>query len=161
MITKTKKIRKRKFNLIFPIILIIGFLALVGFLVISNLKINQKRADLSARIESLKKEISDLETKNKEMKSGLSQAGEEGYIEKEARERLNLLNSLPISRVESKEDMGVMASKIKANHYLSVADAWIAALAKQRNAILVHKDPEFEQIESEIQVLKLPYKAKA
>jgi len=83
------------------------------------------------------------------------------YDENEARERLNLLNSLPISRVESKEDMGVMASKIKANHYLSVADAWIAALAKQRNAILVHKDPEFEQIESEIQVLKLPYKAKA
>jgi predicted nucleic acid-binding protein len=82
------------------------------------------------------------------------------YDENEARERLNLLNSLPISRVESKEDMGVMASKIKANHYLSVADAWIAALAKQRNAILVHKDPEFEQIESEIQVLKLPYKAK-
>ncbi len=90
MITKTKKIRKRKFNLIFPIIIIIGFLALIGFLVISNLRMNQKRADLSARIESLKKEISDLETKNKEMKSGLSQAGEEGYIEKEARERLNL-----------------------------------------------------------------------
>jgi len=83
------------------------------------------------------------------------------YDENEARERLNLLNSLPISRVESKEDMGVMASKIKANHYLSVADAWIAALAKQRNAILVHKDPEFEQIESEIQVLKLPYKSRA
>ena len=83
------------------------------------------------------------------------------YDENEARERLNLLNSLPISRVESKEDMGVMASRIKAKFRLSVADAWIAALAKQRNAILVHKDPEFEQIESEIQVLKLPYKAKA
>jgi predicted nucleic acid-binding protein len=39
-----------------------------------------------------------------------------------------------------------------------VADAWIAALAQARNATLVHKDPEFEQVEATIKVLKLPYK---
>jgi uncharacterized protein len=81
--------------------------------------------------------------------------------EKEARERLRLMKSLPFLRVDSTETMGIIASKIKSDCHLSVADAWIAALAKQRNAILVHKDPEFEQIESEIQVLKLPYKTKA
>jgi predicted nucleic acid-binding protein len=78
-----------------------------------------------------------------------------------ARQRLDQMDSLPILRVDSTEAMGIIASKIKAKYRLSVADAWIAALAKQRNAILVHKDPEFEQIESEIQVLKLPYKAKS
>ena len=38
------------------------------------------------------------------------------------------------------------------------SDAWIAALAKERNATLVHKDPEFEQVEGTIQALRLPYK---
>ena len=80
--------------------------------------------------------------------------------EDEARERLELMKSLPFLRVDSTEAMGLIASRIKARFSLSVADAWIAALAKQRNAILVHKDPEFEQIEPEIQALKLPYKPK-
>ena len=47
------------------------------------------------------------------------------------------------------------------SYRISVADAWIAALAKDRNATLVHKDPEFEQVEAEVQVLKLPYKTDA
>jgi uncharacterized protein with PIN domain len=34
-------------------------------------------------------------------------------------------------------------------------------LMAARNATLVHKDPEFEQVESAIKVLKLPYKARA
>ena len=44
-------------------------------------------------------------------------------------------------------------------HRLSVADAWIAALAKERGATLVHKDPEFKQVEAEVKVLELPYKS--
>lgn len=88
--------------------------------------------------------------------NSLKKSGEE-----KARQRLDQMDSLPILRVDSTEAMGIIASKIKAKYRLSVADAWIASLAKQRNAILVHKDPEFEQIESEIQVLKLPYKTKA
>ena len=39
-----------------------------------------------------------------------------------------------------------------------MADAWIAALAKERGAMLVHKDPEFDQIEGVVEVLELPYK---
>ncbi len=78
--------------------------------------------------------------------------------ETEARERLRLMNSMSILRADSVEALGVLASQFKANYRLSVADAWIAALAKERGAILVHKDPEFEQVESEILVLKLPYK---
>ena len=53
---------------------------------------------------------------------------------------------------------GSRSSRLKADHRLSVADAWIAALAKERDATLVHKDPEFEQVEAVIRVLKLPYK---
>jgi len=83
---------------------------------------------------------------------------ERGEIE--AQVRLQLMNAMPISRVDSNETLGILASQFKANYRLSNADAWIAALAKERNAILVHKDPEFEQVKTEIKVLKLPYKTK-
>ena len=76
----------------------------------------------------------------------------------EADERVNLMVALPITRVESNSSLGILAAKLKAKYCISVADAWIAALAKERNATLVHKDPEFEQIEGVIQALKLPYK---
>ncbi len=76
----------------------------------------------------------------------------------EADERVKLMAALPITRVESNSSLGIFAAKLKVKYRISVADAWIAALAKERNATLVHKDPEFEQIEGVIQVLKLPYK---
>lgn len=62
-------------------------------------------------------------------------------------------------RVESSENLGTQAGAIKAAHRLSVADAWIAALAQEKGATLVHKDPEFEQIESAVKIVKLPYKS--
>ena len=69
--------------------------------------------------------------------------------------------ALPVLRVESSEQLSQRAGKLKAAYRLSVADAWIAALAAEQDATLVHKDPEFEQIETSIQVVKLPYKATA
>jgi len=76
----------------------------------------------------------------------------------EAEERVALMTSLPIIRIESSQVSGVLAAEIKALHKLSVADAWIAALAKEQRAILVHKDPEYEQIQDVVRTLKLPYK---
>jgi len=76
----------------------------------------------------------------------------------EARERVDLMAALPVLRVESSRTLGNLAGEFKAGQRLSVADAWIAALAKERGATLVHKDPEFEQAEAMIKVLKLPYK---
>jgi len=75
----------------------------------------------------------------------------------EARVRVDLIMSLPVLRVESTESLGQIAGELKAEHRLSVADAWIAALAKDRNAVLIHKDPEFENVKS-LQALALPYK---
>jgi len=76
----------------------------------------------------------------------------------EAQARVRLMATLPILRVESTQSLSILAAELKAAHHLSVADAWIAALAKERGATLVHKDPEFEQVEAVVQVLKLPYK---
>ncbi len=56
------------------------------------------------------------------------------------------LQSLPIQWVDQTEPLLLEASRIKALHRLSVADAWIAAAALLGRATLLHKDPEFEVI---------------
>jgi len=76
----------------------------------------------------------------------------------EAQTRLRLMSSLPITRVESTVTLTIAAGRLKASHRISVADAWIAALAQERGATLVHKDPEFEQLQGKIKFLQLPYK---
>lgn len=55
--------------------------------------------------------------------------------------------ALPIEWVECSEELLQRAAEIKACNRLSLADAWIAAAAFVRDAILVHKDPEFRVLE--------------
>ncbi len=80
--------------------------------------------------------------------------------EDSAKELVILVKSLPVQRVESNERITLSASRIKASHKLSVADAFIAATAIDRNAVLVHKDPELKVISKYIETLELPYKLK-
>ena len=75
-----------------------------------------------------------------------------------AEERDELLRRLPLNRVDSSPELERLAGSFKARYHLSFADAWIAAVAKQLDVLLVHKDPEFEATESEIRTVKLPYK---
>jgi predicted nucleic acid-binding protein len=72
---------------------------------------------------------------------------------------LEMMGGWPVRLVESDPRWRHEAARIKLNYSLSVADAWIAALALLRGALLVHKDPEFDPIEG-LQHLRLPYKAK-
>jgi ribonuclease VapC len=55
----------------------------------------------------------------------------------EAQTRVLLMESLPVTRVESTASLCTIAAKLKAKHRISVADAWIAALAQERNAQFV------------------------
>jgi hypothetical protein len=50
------------------------------------------------------------------------------------------------------------AIEIKATQSLCVCDSWIVATAMDLNAILVHKDPEFEQMRGAMKLKALPYK---
>jgi predicted nucleic acid-binding protein len=68
------------------------------------------------------------------------------------------LKQLPLHVVESDEELGLAAARIKASHRLSVADAWVAATAERLGAILVHKDPEFEPLQRTLTLQPLPYK---
>lgn len=68
------------------------------------------------------------------------------------------LKTLPMNRVDFDEDTLLKAAELKATKGLSVADSWIVASAISHQAVLVHKDPQFEQVKDVIQLLTLPYK---
>jgi cell division protein FtsL len=88
MITKSRKLKK-SFSSFSVLLLIFLFLG-IGFLLISNWKIYQKRLELSTKIEALKKEIEFLEKENYKLKTEISESFSESFLEKKAREDLNL-----------------------------------------------------------------------
>jgi len=78
--------------------------------------------------------------------------------EDQAAQLVGLVKSWPVSWIYPDEKMLLLAGRIKAFHRLSFADAIIAAVARLHEAVLVHKDPEFETLADEIPLLNLPYK---
>ncbi len=79
--------------------------------------------------------------------------------EKRALERLKMLNDLAVVQEPLDSNLTTLIGELKATNRMSFADCCIAALAKWKKATLVHKDPEFEQIEEDhIKQLQLPYK---
>ena len=79
--------------------------------------------------------------------------------EAEADFRYTLLKQLSATFLwEMNEPLLLTAARFKANHRLSFGDALIAAYAFQNHAILLHKDPEFEQVKAIVKLKALPYK---
>ena len=66
---------------------------------------------------------------------------EEG--EEAGREALRLVDSFAVEWVSCEPEILEVAARLKAQGGLSVADCWIGATAFVREAILIHKDPEF------------------
>jgi predicted nucleic acid-binding protein len=62
------------------------------------------------------------------------------------------LPTLPIEFHPATRVMADLAADFKARHKLSLADAFAAALAKERKAELVTGDPEFKAVEKEIKI---------
>ena len=89
MITKNKKFKKedKTQDIFFSVFLTVLFFGAVGFLVVSNYRINQKRSEMLEKIDSLKKEIQVLQQKNKGLEVGISQATSTAYQEEKMREQ--------------------------------------------------------------------------
>ena len=68
------------------------------------------------------------------------------------------LTLLPVSIIESDEDLRVTAAGLKSNYNISMADSWIAATAVNNDAILVHRDSEFDELKDIVRCINLPYK---
>lgn len=91
MVTKFRKIKKERHqSIFFSVVLGVLIFVVVGFLVVSNFKMGQKRTELNSRIENLRKEIQILEEKHETLQAQISETSKEYYLEKEARERFNL-----------------------------------------------------------------------
>jgi len=69
-----------------------GILILIIFvyIVIADIKIYQKRSEYLAQVESLKNQIQNLKDRNNDLKEGILKADEAEYVEKVAREELDL-----------------------------------------------------------------------
>ncbi|MBU3934724.1 septum formation initiator family protein [Patescibacteria group bacterium] len=68
-------------------------LLILGFLAFWNIKIKQTKDKVNVQLAAIEKEIENLEEKNEELKEGIVYAEDEDYIEKVAREQLNLQKS--------------------------------------------------------------------
>lgn len=78
----------------------------------------------------------------------------------EADRRYALLKQLPCEIMWQNDESTVLtAASFKAQHKISLADSVIAAFARNRNAILLHKDRELEALSEIIELEALPYKS--
>ena len=71
-------------------------------------------------------------------------ASDEG--QEQAESAVRLLDAAGVEWVSCEPAILEEAARIKAGGGLSVADAWIAATAAVREAVLVHKDREFARV---------------
>jgi len=79
--------------------------------------------------------------------------------EEEALMRYALLKKLNAKIIwNADEALLLQAAQIKSSNALSLADSVIAAIASQNNAVLLHKDPEYEQLRNVIEMEILSYK---
>lgn len=77
----------------------------------------------------------------------------------EADRRHALLKELGVVLLwEVDEPLLLTAARLKAEHRLSLADCIIAAYALRADAILMHKDPEYESLGRLLAMETLPYK---
>ena len=76
----------------------------------------------------------------------------------ESEEFSRYLDLLPLRRIDVTDPIFAKAIELKATNSLSVCDSWIAATAIATDSILVHKDPEFEQVRTIVKLKALPYK---
>jgi predicted nucleic acid-binding protein len=70
-------------------------------------------------------------------------------------EAAKILQGLPIDFHSTTREMADIAADFKARFTMSLADAFAAALAKEKKAELVTGDPEFKAVEKEIKVFWL------
>jgi predicted nucleic acid-binding protein len=76
-----------------------------------------------------------------------------------ADERYALLRHLSVTELWSMDEPTLLtAARLKARFRISFADALIAAFALRNQAVLVHKDPEFESLADQVRQEPLPYK---
>jgi len=87
---RNKKVASKIFSTLFFVVLVSGMLGFLYLLIRANLKVFEKRRLLNEKALALQKEIERLLQEKKEMEEKLENIQNEAYLEKIAREELNL-----------------------------------------------------------------------
>ena len=91
MLSRFKKKKQKHPHAIVPIVLGgICLLLVAGVLVVANLRMYQKKRELDYQIKSLENKIQGMRQKNTQLEQGIAKSDDEQYIEKVAREELDL-----------------------------------------------------------------------
>lgn len=78
----------------------------------------------------------------------------------EAERRYAMAKQLPVTIAWEVDEATLLhAARLKASHRVSLADSIIAAYAIRMNAVLLHKDPEYEALVGKVAQETLPYKS--
>ena len=77
----------------------------------------------------------------------------------DADHRYVLMKQLPVKILWNTDEAVLLTvARFKVFRRISLADSVIAAYAKMHNAVLLHKDPEYEALADEIKLEGLPFK---
>lgn len=79
----------------------------------------------------------------------------------QAEELLRFARAQPVRWLHSDDALCASAARLKAAHRISFADAFVAATALRWDAVLVHKDPEFNALNGVVKLHALPPKVSA
>lgn len=106
-------------------------MAVLLVLVVANIKIYQKKEKLIAQIENLKNKIESIKNENEGLRQGILDTNKEEYIEKVAREQLDLQK--PGEKVVSfiKEDEKPEQSRQPAKNFLQIWLGWLSSIFKK------------------------------
>lgn len=89
MITKNKKLRKKR-DWEQPVVVLVFValsLGLIGLLIFSNFRINQRRGELLKQIDDLDGEIRLLQENNTQLKEGIDETQKDSHWEEKIREQ--------------------------------------------------------------------------
>jgi predicted nucleic acid-binding protein len=78
--------------------------------------------------------------------------------EKDAENLMKLMKTWNLTIIYPDEELCLLAAKLKKEHPLSFADAFIAATGIMNKLILMHKDPEYDSLDKILEMQRLPYK---
>ena len=72
---------------LFAVLIVVFLVGTAAFLIVSNARVNKKRADMINQINELQEEIRTLEERNELLKTGLSETETDVYWEEKMREQ--------------------------------------------------------------------------
>jgi len=89
MVAKIKQPTKKevRHNIFFSVVIAVFLFGVLGFLIVSNLRIGSKRTEMTNRIDELKQEISQLEERNTQLRAGIIETESDVYWEGKVREQ--------------------------------------------------------------------------